>query len=199
MIRKPLLIILAKTPRISHGKTRLARDVGRVQAWRINCAMQARVLLSARDPRWRVLLAVTPDRDRHSAIGVWPKDITRCGQGGGDLGVRLARLMAPHRRVAVLGVDCPAARAADISAVFKGLRAAPFAFGPAHDGGFWMMAARRGRDAAKAFADVRWSSAHTLSDVVARLGVRVFFAATLSDVDDLASLRAFRAHRSSGR
>jgi hypothetical protein len=45
---RPTLIIFARAPAIGVGKTRLARDVGRVEAWRLYRAFSARLLRSLR-------------------------------------------------------------------------------------------------------------------------------------------------------
>jgi glycosyltransferase A (GT-A) superfamily protein (DUF2064 family) len=64
-------------------------------------------------------------------------------------------------------------------------------FGPAGDGGFWLVGARRSRRLPPLFGNVRWSGPHALADVLGNLPRRVSvgFAARLGDVDDAASLR----------
>ncbi len=57
-------------------------------------------------------------------------------------------------------------------------------FGPAPDGGYWLVGLKRVPRLLAPFAGVRWSSPHALADTLANLdGLRVVFAATLSDVD----------------
>lgn len=186
------LIVMARCPRFGHGKTRLAREVGRAEALRINRAMQSRTLRIACDPRWRTVLAVTPDRAISRALpGVWPRTIERVAQGGGDLGDRMAWAMDRVRGiVAIVGTDCPAMTRADIAAAFAALRHAPVAIGPAKDGGFWILAARRARIVTGAFAGVRWSGPHAMADLLANISVRAAKLRTLADVDTLADWRA---------
>ena len=63
-------------------------------------------------------------------------------------------------------------------------------FGPAEDGGFWLVGFRRPRPLSSAFTDVRWSGPHALEDTLANLaGARIAFAPTLSDVDTGADYR----------
>lgn len=195
MIETPTLIVMAKAPRLGAGKSRLAGEIGRAEAWSINRTLHAHTLRMARDPRWRVLLCVTPDRDAGLVLpGVWPSHISRMRQGRGDLGARLARALHGRRNIAVIGTDCPALRRSHIASAFAALKRTPFALGPATDGGFWLLAARDGALAAKAMAGVRWSTRHTASDVIAHLGVRnVKLLPTLRDVDVLADLRAYRS------
>lgn len=188
---KPTLVVMAKAPRLGVGKTRLAAGVGSAQALRINRALQARTMRAAIDPRWRTLLCVTPDDAVDLDLpGLWPRDVAREPQGEGDLGARLARALTARRRVAVIGTDCPELTRAHIAAAFNVLRQAPFALGPAEDGGFWLLAARDGSAAARAMVNVRWSSKHTAKDVIRNLGAkRVALLATLRDIDVAADLK----------
>lgn len=191
MTERATLIVMAKAPRIGVGKTRLAAEIGAVEAWRINRALQARTMRAGTDPRWRTILCVTPDDALGLALpGIWPNDVERLAQGGGDLGERLARALSAHQRVAVIGTDCRDITRAHIAAAFAALRRAPFAVGPAHDGGFWLLAARDGLAAAQAMGKVRWSTKHAAKDVVRNLGApNVALLATLRDVDVAADLR----------
>lgn len=191
MTERPTLIVMAKAPRIGLGKTRLAAEIGKIEAWRINRALQARTMRAARDGRWETLLCVTPDEAMSLHFpGVWPQSFSRAPQGEGDLGLRLARALAPHSRVAVIGTDCRDITRAHIASGFAALRRAPFALGPAHDGGFWLLAARDGAAAAGAMANVRWSTKHAAKDVMRNLGAdKVALLARLRDVDVAGDLR----------
>ena len=187
---------MVKAPRMGFGKSRLAGELGRAEAWRINRALQAHTLRIVQDVRWRTLLCVTPDSATALNLPrVWSEQIPRVPQGTGDLGQRLARAFAPHRFVAVIGADCPGLRRAHIASAFAALKRAPFALGPAEDGGFWLLAARSGAAAAPAMAGVRWSTEHAASDVTRNLG-KVARLAVLRDVDvaaDLAPMSLARA------
>ncbi len=196
MIEPPTLIVMARAPRVGVGKTRLAAEIGKTQAWRINRALQARTLHVACDRRWRTLLCVTPDQSAAHTIAVWPRAIARLPQGGGDLGARLARALAGRRNVALIGTDCPGLTRALIKRAFAALKRAPFALGPAHDGGFWLLAARSGDVAARAMAGVRWSSQHAAADVLRNLGGEVALLPMLRDVDVAADLAFQRSARS---
>jgi len=69
-----------------------------------------------------------------------------------------------------------------------------YVFGPASDGGFWLMGAK-GPLQRGFFDGVRWSHAQTLSDVKARTGDDYAELRTLTDVDDLKALRLMRRSR----
>lgn len=191
------LIVMAKAPLLGHGKSRLAAALGPVEALRINRFLHRRAMAAARDPRWRTVLAVAPDRAlRLSLPGVWPEDAARAAQGGGDLGARLARAFRACRgAAAVIGTDCPAMTRGHVWSAFAALARAPFALGPCPDGGFWIFAARDPRRAAAAFAGVRWSTAHAAADLLARAPGRTSLLASLADVDEPADWRRFCGNR----
>lgn len=173
---EPTLIVFARSPAIGVGKTRLARDIGAVEAWRVYRAMSTRLLWSLRDPRWRLVLRLEGGwRD-----AAWPKLAVE-PQGRGDLTVRLTRALRSHAKggVAVIGTDAPQVTRADIAAAFR----AADAIGPATDGGFWLLALSARRARFVKLEGVRWSSRHTLADTERVLGPLKRLR-TLTDVDD---------------
>ncbi len=194
MIERPTLIVMAKAPHVGVGKSRLAAEIGRTEAWRINRGLHAHTMRLTRDVRWAAVLCVAPDSAVRQAIDVWPRNLARAAQGGGDLGARLARALKGRRSVAVIGTDCPHVTPAHIAQAFAALRRAPFALGPAHDGGFWLLAARSGDAGARGMAKVRWSGPHAAKDVLRNLGARnVALLPTLRDIDVAEDLRVYRS------
>lgn len=191
------LIVFARQPRLGRGKTRLAAGIGRLEAWRFS-----RLVLSGlvrrlwRDPRWRLTVAAAPDRAA-TARG-WPRGAERrMPQGGGDLGRRMARALAapPAGPVVLIGSDIPEVQPRHIDAAFRALGRHDVVFGPAGDGGYWLVGVKRLRALPRGlFAGVRWSTSHALADSVASLPRRygVGFADTLDDVDDDAAWKRWR-------
>lgn len=185
------LIIMAKEPRLGAVKTRLASEIGVPSATRFYRSVTANLIRRlARDPRWRTVLAVAPDTALSSPM--WPADIRRTHQGQGDIGTRMARLLAErHGRACVLvGSDIPAISANHIAEAFALLQRSRVVLGPAADGGFWLIGVAPRTRLSGRLDGVRWSSPYALADTLANLsGLTVGFAATLSDVDDAASYR----------
>ncbi|MBO0711561.1 MAG: TIGR04282 family arsenosugar biosynthesis glycosyltransferase [Acetobacteraceae bacterium] len=184
-------IVFARAPRLGAVKRRLARDIGDRAALRFHLAMLRRLARAlARERRFRTVLAVTPDRVRLRL----PCRLPRIEQGSGDLGRRMHRSFMRYQRgrVALIGSDIPEARAADLVAAFRALGRADAVFGPAEDGGYWLVALGPRRPA-RPFAHVRWSTAHALDDTLANFPARrVAWLRRLRDVDtgeDLAGLR----------
>jgi rSAM/selenodomain-associated transferase 1 len=196
------LVLFARRPQLGAVKRRLAADIGAVGAhgfyrrtlhdvaWRLG-----------RDPRWKTWLSVTPD-SAAGAAGVWPvpRALSIIGQGRGDLGARMARPLHtfPPGPVVIVGSDIPDIELGDIAAAFRALGTHDLVFGPAADGGYWLVGARRQPTVPpNLFNKVRWSSAHALADTLANLrpNCRVAMLNERSDVDDGAAWRRLQIRR----
>lgn len=190
------LVIFLKEPRAGRVKTRLARGIGTVgAAWWFRHQAARLIRRLGRDPRWRTVLAVTPDREG-LASRVWPGDLPRWPQGPGNLGARMARAFAamPPGPVLIVGADIPGLDAAHVAEGFRLLGRHEAVLGPSEDGGYWMVGLRRGARAIPAglFRGVRWSTPHALADTLNSLApLDVAFAPTLADVDEVADLEAY--------
>ena len=192
MRSRDTLLIFARAPRLGTLKRRLAKGIGARGALRFYTGQLAALLREvARDRRWRTVLVRTPDRARAR----WPQHVALRDQGRGDLGQRMARAMRPHRRVVLIGSDIPGISRDDIAAAFRALGRVGTVFGPALDGGYWLVGFGP-RRVAYPFARVRWSTTQTLADTLANFGRRpVALLRPLRDVDTAADLRAIYSTR----
>lgn len=126
-------------------------------------------------------------------------------QQGGTLGERLAHAMAAMRRgdararTVIVGSDCPALRAGHVRDAFAALAHTDVVLGPATDGGYWLVGARR--ECAALFRDVPWSTAGVLRVTYERAAAEGWRVATLgvrSDLDEPGDLAALIAALASG-
>lgn len=184
------LVIMLKLPKPGRVKTRLGRDLGMVgAAWWFR-HQTARLLRRLRDPRWRIVLAVSPDIAVSSRV--WPADLPRTPQGGGDLGQRMARILGamPPGPVCLIGADIPDISRAHIARAFASLGDHDAVFGPAFDGGYWLVGLKHPkRQPRDLFANVRWSSDHTLNDSLLTLpNHHIALTDRLRDVDTVTDL-----------
>ncbi len=191
------LVLFVKAPRLGRVKRRLAADIGPVAASSFYrhtvAAVTARLV---RDRRWRCWLAVTPD----SAVGAPDLGSLRCRlipQGQGDVGRRMARVLdaLPPGPAVIIGTDIPDIGRGHIARAFRALKGHDWVFGPAADGGYWLVGVRRRRRVSELFAGVRWSTEFTLADTLANLGPGRSAALldTLDDIDDGAAFARWRA------
>lgn len=190
---------MVKEPRPGRVKSRLGREssggIGIVRAaWWFRHQTRA-LLRRIRDPRWDVVLAVTPDREG-LASRVWPEDLPRAAQGPGDLGDRMGRLFRtlPPGPVVIIGADIPGVTRAHVARAFNALGDHDAVFGPAPDGGYWLIGLKRTHAVPKSlFDNVRWSSEHALADTIAGIpGLNHAFIDTLEDVDTAEDLNRLR-------
>jgi uncharacterized protein len=187
------LVIFARYPVAGVGKRRLAASIGDVRAVHFQrVRLQTLIQRLSRDPRWITWLVVTPDRS-----GPWPRHTDCRGQGRGDLGQRMGRIMTdwPPGPVVLIGTDIPEVTASDIAAAFTTLGPAEAVFGPATDGGYWLVGFRRTPRVRHPFTHVGWSTEHALADTIRNLGAaNIGKVRTLADVDtadDLAQQSAW--------
>lgn len=190
-MRRGTLIVMLKEPRAGRVKTRLGKDIGMTAAaWWFRHQVK-RLLRRIEDPRWDVVLAVAPDR-AGLLSRVWPSHLPRIPQGHGDLGDRMARAMysIPIGPVCVIGADIPGVGPKQIARAFAALGASDAVFGPAPDGGYWLIGLRKTRPLPPTiFQDVRWSTEHALADTRASLGgLSVALIDELQDVDTIDDL-----------
>lgn len=172
---KPTVVVFARAPRLGTVKRRLARQIGDRAALRFHTATLMNLLRDLK--RFNVVVAITPDRARVRL------PVPTIPQGRGDLGQRMTRALRRYRQVALIGSDIPEANAADLRAAFRQLGTKDAVFGPAVDGGYWLIALGPRRPA-DLFGVCRWSTEHALSDTLRQFRHhRVGFLRTLADVD----------------
>ena len=188
---RPRLVVMVKEPKPGRVKTRLGDALGMTTAAWWFRHQSARLLRRVRTPKWDVILAVSPDVAGMNSR-VWPTHIPRMAQGSGDLGDRMGRLFrtAPMGPMCVIGADIPGVTAGHIEAAFQSLGSNDAVFGPATDGGYWLVGLKRMAPVPRGlFAGVRWSTQHALADTVATIpGLRIGYMAQLSDVDTVHDL-----------
>lgn len=185
------LVIMAKVPGAGRVKTRLARDIGSSAAanvYRQTC--RAVVTRLSQSTCWNTVLCVTPDSGTHDRF--WPTHLPKIKQGNGDLGARMRRAIAglPPGPVVLIGTDIPTISRSHIARAFRALGESDVVFGPAHDGGYWLVGMKNRKPLAQAFAHVRWSTASALSDTLRNLTTfKVTQIDQLNDVDTLQDLQ----------
>ena len=186
------LIIMLKDPRLGTVKTRLGRDIGGVDATWWYRHQTRRLLRELRDPRWSIHLSIAPDTAINTPA--FPTYIARQPQGSGNLGDRMRHAFEtiPAGPAVLIGSDVPNITPRLIADAFRTLGHKETVFGPAPDGGYWLVGIKR-RLPPRLFENVRWSTEHALSDTLATLGdATIGYVAEMQDVDRVADLHALR-------
>ncbi len=184
----PQLAVMAKRPELGRVKTRLAAGIGMVEATRFyRQATNDLLRRVGSDPRWQTVLSLSPDSAVHEA-SLWPARLPRIAQGLGDIGQRMGHLMRalPPGPVVIVGSDIPDISVAHIATAFDLLGRHDAVFGPADDGGYWLVGLRRRPRIVDIFQNVRWSSDYALADTLRNVnqhGLSSAMLEALSDID----------------
>ena len=108
-------------------------------------------------------------------------------QSGRDLGERMHNAIAamPPGPVVMVGTDIAGLRRQHITRAFRALERHEAVFGPALDGGYWLVGLVPELRDAGIFSAVRWSTRHALADTLANIPTSCATAlvGTLGDVD----------------
>lgn len=190
------VILFARVPKLGRGKRRLARDIGDLAAHRFyQRALERTVTLVAAEAGWRAMAAIDPPR-----LAACPGPVFRRGrarrircfpQSGRDLGQRMAAALAaaPPGPVVLIGADIQRVSAAALRRALLACRRADLVFGPAEDGGFWLIGLKR-PPSRRLFGATTWSTATTLAQAMAAApkAWRIACVDRLRDVDVAADL-----------
>lgn len=197
----PLVVLMAKAPRPGAVKTRLARSLGKERACAIYRWMVERQL-SVIPSGWRVeVLFDPPDslQEMQEWLGrsfdFWPQTM-------GDLGVRMCKaaegaFSRSPSAVILVGGDSPDLLESDLEEAFTRLQSgADAVFGPATDGGYYLLGMRalhRGL-----FDGIPWSSSSTLKDSQAKAAELRLKVAMLSEKEDIDTIGSFERAKKRG-
>jgi glycosyltransferase A (GT-A) superfamily protein (DUF2064 family) len=178
------VLVFARTPLPGRVKTRLVPRLGEWRAARLHARLTAHALRIA------------------SASGCGPVELhDTAKQRGADLGSRMHRALANslrrHRGAIVIGADCPALRPSHLRRAARWLAGgADVVLGPAEDGGYVLIGAKR--VSPRLFSGIAWGSSSVYEATTRRLcelNYRWRALETLWDVDrpeDLERLRWLR-------
>jgi rSAM/selenodomain-associated transferase 1 len=165
------VVVFAKTPTPGEVKTRLTPVLHAREAADLARALLLDTVRAGEKAGLETVVAFTPSTGRRPLERLMGRQRRLVAQGGGDLGTRLARVMAQlagerPRPVIVLGTDCPAVTPARLSEAWAELARRDVVLGPALDGGFYLIGLRRSRP--ELLEGVPWSTAETMAAVEAR-------------------------------
>jgi rSAM/selenodomain-associated transferase 1 len=177
------LLVIAKEPVPGRVKTRLTPPYTPAEAAAIAEAALADTLEAVASARARRRVLVLDGRRPGHRL---PKDVEVIPQRGDGLDERLANAFADAGGPAVLvGMDTPQVTPALLDEASRQLATCDAVFGPAADGGFWLLGLRRPDP--RLIAGVPMSRPDTGACQLSRLsGLRVATLPTLTDVDTAA-------------
>lgn len=210
---RPAVVMLARSP-LAAGKTRLTVGCDDPQALALRTALFLDSVAAALAVGWPLYVHLEPPDHIAQVQALLRADAALAPHAGrvhwhpqaaGDLGARMvaavgATRTSGHDVVVLIGSDVPDLPSEALIAAREALSIAAAAhrvvFGPAADGGFYLVAVADDLSLGVAFAGVRWSVGSVLAEVTARLtasGGEVVCVAPWRDVDEPADLEALLA------
>jgi len=189
------LLIFAKNSRLGHVKTRLARELGDEQALHIHRYLLRLTRRAVEKVPFRKILFYSNFVEENDDWN--PVIFDKRGQVGADSGDRLCnafrRVFAEEgiRRAVLIGTDCPDLSPELITKAFLALETHDFVFGPARDGGYYLLGMKELEE--KIFQDKRWGTPSVLPDTLADLrglGKTFYLLPVLSGVSSSEDLPA---------
>lgn len=199
-------MVFLKWPEPGRVKTRLAAAVGEREAAEVYRMLLAAVVagIPAALPVWFVFDPAEREADVRGWLAADAENrfgegrVSFVAQRPGDLGARLAGAFgdafgAGFKKVAVVGTDCVEITSAIYDEVWQGLDSVDAVFGPATDGGYYLLGLARFDPAL--FEGIPWSTGETLGrsvDAALAAGFRVVFTRELADVDTVADWERVR-------
>jgi uncharacterized protein len=191
------LVVFARAPRRGEVKTRLAEAVP--DAAEFYAAMLRDVLrlaeICAAQCNARASVFYTPhdafDDREDSMRHFWQGE--KQPQGEGDLGARMLRCLneVSSTHIVLIGSDSPDLPPEYLNRAFEKLCDHDLVFGPARDGGFYLIGASR-KVPDEIFQNVAWSSPQTLEQVLNNVQKLQLRAAQLLPWDDVDTPRDLR-------
>ena len=190
-----IVVVMAKEPRAARVKTRLCPPLAPDEAAQLYEAFVADTLaaLSSAGHSLRVYGADPPMSRLTALTAAVGADLE--AQCDGDLGRRMAVAMAAElaraERVVVVGADSPDLPTERIAEAFAALDSVDVCIGPATDGGYYLLAAKRRVPLEALGTDIPWSTERVLQATRERLriaGIKHTELDLWRDIDDYGDL-----------
>ncbi len=179
------LIVMTKYPEPGKAKTRLIPALGVGGAVRLHRRLGIHTAKTVRSFNPEVHYSGGDLDLMHSWLG----DFKYVAQSEGDLGDRMKQAFQSGfdqgcDRIVMIGTDCPAINASSIDQAFSVLNKIDVVFGPAVDGGYYLIGLRQ--QTLELFSNITWSTASVLQDslaIVKGLNLSYELLEILPDID----------------
>ena len=196
---KNLLIIFTRNPELGKVKTRLAKSIGDENALTIYKTLLGRTEKITRD--------LNCDKAVYYSVKVRKNDIWDASiyqkhqQHRDDLGIRMHNAFSEafnnnYDKVAIIGSDLFDLKPNHINDAFKALDNNDVVIGPAHDGGYYLLAMKSLYS--QVFKNKNWGTSTVFKDTIKDLKFEsIHLLETLNDIDvydDLKNIEAFKKY-----
>jgi len=194
-----LLLIFARNPILGKVKTRLAKSIGDENALEIYQQLLKHTVSVTKNLPVDKRVCYSESLVEND---IWPDTVFQKQlQKGDDLGLRMQHAFHTafeegYQKVVIIGTDLLELQQAHLEKAFQKLDTCDFVFGPADDGGYYLM----GMCALKPplFVHKKWGTNSVLEDSMKDLfGEKICLLETLNDIDvveDIIEIEAFKKY-----
>ncbi|WP_179004709.1 TIGR04282 family arsenosugar biosynthesis glycosyltransferase [Winogradskyella forsetii] len=192
-----LVIVFVKNIKLGTVKTRLAKTIGDFGAFEVYSEL-VKITENATE-------ALTVDKRIYFSNAVvntkWKND-SKTVQNGKDLGERMLNAFkdgfdSGYKKIVLIGSDLPEISSTHISNGLKALETSDVVFGPAEDGGYYLVGLSKMHTSI--FTNKPWSQPHLLTETLQELhknNIAVSTLDTLNDIDTYEDLIASDFYKS---
>ena len=190
-----LLIIFAKNPVLGRCKTRLAKGIGPENALAVYRILLQHTAQTTSSLKVDKEVFYTDFIDHEDS---WDSTIFKKGlQRPGDLGQKMqaafeAGFKKGYQKIVLIGTDLISLEASDIEKAFKALDNNRVVFGPAQDGGYYLIGLSQMKP--ELFKNIPWSTAEVLTKSLEKIDHTYQLLQIKNDIDteeDLAEIPVF--------
>lgn len=190
MESKKALIVFQKNPVLGKVKTRLAATLGEKQALKIYLQLLQHTYFMINQLQNIDTFIYFSDELEPGMDNSFLSNVQFRVQNGFDLGSRMKHafsqvLCEGYEKALIIGTDCPGITTAIIYEAFRKLNLTDVVFGPAEDGGYYLLGMKK--NDSNLFDKMTWSNQHVLSESIKRLNLdhKTFtLLEILSDIDN---------------
>lgn len=190
-----LLIIFAKNPVIGRCKTRLAKGIGPENALAVYRILLQHTAQTTRNLKVDKEVFYTDFIDNEDN---WDSTIFKKGlQSPGDLGQKMqtafeAGFKKGYQKIVLIGTDLITLESSDIEKAFEALDSNTVVFGPAQDGGYYLIGLSQMKP--ELFKNIPWSTSKVLTKSLEKIDHTYQLLQIKNDIDtveDLAEIPVF--------
>lgn len=192
------LIVFQKNPVLGKVKTRLAATMGDEKALDIYHYLLKKTYFQVNKIEETTVFVYYSDYLEAPSETMSSVIIKNRVQQGNHLGERMKNAFQEvfeegFNKIAIIGTDCPDITASIIREAFAKLASFPIVFGPAKDGGYYLLAMNRIENSL--FEDIPWSTSEVLKISTERLkekNIPYQLLPILSDIDNEEDWNAYK-------
>lgn len=189
-MEKQLLLIFTKNPELGKCKTRLAKSIGNEKALFVYQHLLQHTAKEVSKTKSDIALFYTNFVDEND---LWSNNYHKKIQIEGHLGEKMKEAFQwgfnlGYKKVCIIGTDLLSLEAKDVHESFKLLDKNEIVFGPAEDGGYYLMAMKKLYK--EAFLNKAWSTSLVLEQTIKDLPLlKIGYLKTKNDIDTFEDLK----------